>query len=179
VTAFGVASQAVQAVRFFDSVATQAAVEGLHASTLEVKSGLRGGELLQRSCFAAFRNALLSACAKKQNRALMVYGPRGVGKSTMVAAALQVVTILLLYKLLTLAAHCSDSQARESSCTRATCNGGKWLLRPCLSSHSVRYGLAFAAFVSCMSWPNLVVFVMIFDVTIHASPNRTCLEYSI
>jgi hypothetical protein len=86
-------------VRLFDKVATQYAVNILHDSTIEVKKGLRGGELLQRSCFAAFREVIQSACALKENTALLVYGPRGVGKSTMVAAALQVIACCCLCKL--------------------------------------------------------------------------------
>jgi hypothetical protein len=120
---FGIASQAVKAVQFFYDVATQSAVDNLHESTVEVKSGLRGDELQPRECFTAFREAALTACALKENTALMVYGPRGVGKSTMLAAALQVIITLLLCMLLT--SCCSVAASTTScarSCTRCMCD---------------------------------------------------------
>jgi hypothetical protein len=129
----GVASRAVKAVQLFDNVATQSAVDNLYESTVEVKSGLRGDALQPRACFTAFKEAVLAACALKENTALMVYGPRGVGKSTVVAAALQVVTMVFIGMFLTsvLLSCCVDNQLlrrQPVACAHARAVCSMWLM---------------------------------------------------
>ena len=80
--------------------ATAAAARKLDESRIWVKGGLRGeGDLLERGVFGEFGGVVRAARGAKDNKALLVYGPRGVGKTCLVAAALKVRCAARVYLL--------------------------------------------------------------------------------
>lgn len=75
----------------YPTPATAAAARKLEESRIHVKKGLRKeGCLLDRSVFGEFKDMVEAARRAEDNTALLVYGPSGVGKTSLVAAALQV-----------------------------------------------------------------------------------------
>ena len=66
------------------------AVDCIHNTTLALNQALDGDELVVRDCFADFNCTVSSARSDKQNASLLVCGARGVGKTSIVEAALQV-----------------------------------------------------------------------------------------
>ena len=66
------------------------AVDRIHSSTLALNEALEDDELVPRDCFDEFKAKANSARTDRQNPSLLVYGARGVGKTTVVRAALQV-----------------------------------------------------------------------------------------
>ena len=92
--AYGAASSLVPLFKTFGVGSTQTAADAVHERKISLKDGLKGAsDLLPRKCFATFRARAMEAMQKKENTALCVYGPRGCGKSTEVAAALQVSSV--------------------------------------------------------------------------------------
>jgi hypothetical protein len=66
------------------------AVDRIHNCTLALNEALAGTKLLKRDCFDDFNAKASLARADDQNPSLLVYGARGVGKTTVVRAAMQV-----------------------------------------------------------------------------------------
>jgi len=67
------------------------AARNIHRSTAALTKRMQGRSRVERGCFADFARVVESARKDEEdNPSLMVYGPRGVGKTCMVAAALQV-----------------------------------------------------------------------------------------
>lgn len=85
---FGNGSEVLNVVQMFDEFALRSVVDRLHMNTVPVKPGLRDA-LLRRSCFSEFREVVERACTPGENYSILVYGQRGVGKTTTVLASLQ------------------------------------------------------------------------------------------
>lgn len=69
---------------------TAIAVDSLHASTIVLNKALIGDRLVKRDCFDEFTNRIGLARADEQNPCVLMYGPRGCGKTSLVQAAMQV-----------------------------------------------------------------------------------------
>lgn len=132
-------AEAVQIVGYL--AATEAAdyVEGQKAS---VKAGLRrAGAAVPRACFKDFNSTVQAAIAAKENYATVVYGPRGVGKTCMVSAGLQVSHA---------AAKCVMLRAGASSCAWMSCgreSSSHSLMR---SAPVIHYFLALLPLAACL-----------------------------
>lgn len=76
-------------MKAFDIAILRKAADILNGYTVEVKNS---DKLLQRPCIAMFRRSLEAAreTTRLDNLAVVVHGPRGVSKTTIVNAALQV-----------------------------------------------------------------------------------------
>jgi hypothetical protein len=72
---------------------TVAVASGMQSSLLRLNEELRDGYLVERACFADFNVSLGNVMASKKNKALLVYGPRGCGKSAMIQAEFQVISV--------------------------------------------------------------------------------------
>lgn len=84
----GTFSQALDVVKLFDTVQIKEAADALREKSVGPDSMLEGGPLLERECFQSFTSTILESAANGR-RALLVYGPRGVGKTTLIRASLQ------------------------------------------------------------------------------------------
>jgi SpoVK/Ycf46/Vps4 family AAA+-type ATPase len=65
-------------------------VDSLNASTIALNEALEGDLLVNRECFAEFRARMVFVRDDKQNPCVLVYGPPGCGKTSVVQAAMQV-----------------------------------------------------------------------------------------
>jgi Cdc6-like AAA superfamily ATPase len=79
-----------QGLKALSPNSTAIAVDILNASTIARRTALQGGLLVRRECFAEYSGAVELARDDEQNPCLLVYGPRGVGKTSLVQAAMQV-----------------------------------------------------------------------------------------
>ena len=66
------------------------AASSIHRSTAALPYAMPDCDRVDRGCFADFARVVGEARQAQINPSLMVYGARGVGKTSMVAAALQV-----------------------------------------------------------------------------------------
>jgi predicted AAA+ superfamily ATPase len=87
---FGVGSQVYKAVAFFDLAETDDKVNKIHSMETFTEEGT-----LQRTCFADFKQVIEKEHSEIKPSSVLVFGPRGVGKTTMVAAALKVRNIIV------------------------------------------------------------------------------------
>jgi hypothetical protein len=87
-------SKVVKAAEYFDFAQTQDKVTKLHSSETFTLEGT-----LQRTCFDDFKEAIENEHSKEKPFSVVVFGPRGVGKTTMVAAALKVRNIIVFFSL--------------------------------------------------------------------------------
>jgi hypothetical protein len=69
-------------------------VNKLHSSKTVKEKGT-----FQRVCFDDFKEAIENEHSKEKPFSVVVFGPRGVGKTTMVAAALKVRNIIVFFLL--------------------------------------------------------------------------------
>jgi hypothetical protein len=79
---------------FFDLAETNDKVNNLHSSETFTVEGT-----LQRTCFADFKQVIEKEHSEIKPSSVLVFGPRGVGKTTMVAAALKVRNIIVFFLL--------------------------------------------------------------------------------